>query len=92
MNYLLKYVNEGLSNVGLSLEPTIALLIFFVTIIMTTKDMRVGLLIGMLLYAIGLIITYSLGLNTFYFALGVLVTFALLTLSLLIKKSTMGVY
>jgi len=92
MSLVLKYINEGLANVGLSIEPTIAILIFFITLIFTTKDLRLGLLIGMLLYGLALIIAYSLGLNTLYYVIGVLLTFALLTLSLLIRKPTMGVY
>ena len=88
----LQRIDVALQNIGLGVEAALAILIFFVVLIIATKDLRIGLLVSMLLYGAALILAYTLSLDTLIFAVGVLLSFAFLTLSLLIRKSETGVY
>lgn len=92
MSFLKSKVAEYMANIGTDVPFAVTLLIAIVSLIISTRDLRVGILFAFIMYALEFIVLRAFEYDTTYAVAGIFLTFAFMTLSLLIRKSNTGVY
>lgn len=93
MNWLQMRWEEYMASIGTSTEFAIILLVMILAFIISTRDTRIGLLFAFIMFAVEFIVMRAIGYDTLYPVAGLLLTFGLLTLTLLVEKSNqVGVY
>lgn len=90
MSYLQNKVAEYMADIGTDVPVAVTILVIVVALIISTRDIRIGFLTALLLFSLEFIVFSAIGYDTVYALAGIFLSFALLTLSLLIRKSVAG--